>query len=110
MNQTPNAQRPMPNVELPAPGATSNIKPRTSNILWRIFAVVVGAIFIFAGLTKILEVDYLVNDLQHLRFVNAFDHLRHLSFADPAEFAHGITNFQILPWSLSVPLAFYLPW
>jgi hypothetical protein len=29
---------------------------------------------------------------------------------DPVQFAHDIKNFQILPWPISVALAFYLPW
>ncbi len=29
---------------------------------------------------------------------------------DPVKFATDISNFRILPWSLGVRLAFYLPW
>ena len=29
---------------------------------------------------------------------------------DPVDFARDIQNFKILPWSLGVRLAFYLPW
>jgi hypothetical protein len=29
---------------------------------------------------------------------------------DPVQFAHDVKNFQILPWPISVALAFYLPW
>ena len=29
---------------------------------------------------------------------------------DPVKFANDIQNFRILPWQLSVRLAFYLPW
>jgi putative oxidoreductase len=110
MNQTPNAQHPPLDVEGPADGTTSNIKHRASNILWRIIDLIVGAMFIFAGIAKILNLDQLIADLQHLRFASAFADLGNLSLADPAEFAHDINNFRILPWIASVTLAFYLPW
>jgi putative oxidoreductase len=66
--------------------ATSNIKHQTSNIpqlLWRIVDVVVGGIFIYAGVIKVL---------------------------DPVQFANDIDNYKILPWTVAVGLAFYLPW
>ena len=63
--------------------ATSNIKPRTSNILWRIVDLIVGGIFVYAGVLKIL---------------------------DPVQFANDIDNYKTLPWFVSVRLAFYLPW
>jgi putative oxidoreductase len=91
MNQTPNAQRSTPkvfasnalNVEVPATGATSNIEHRTSNILWRVLDFVVAGIFVYAGVIKAL---------------------------DPVQFANDIDNYKLLPWSVSVALAFYLPW
>jgi len=58
---------------------------------WRIVALLVGALFVFAGLTKIVA-------LQPFRFL------------DPMEFARNIDNYKILPWTISVLLAFYLPW
>jgi putative oxidoreductase len=58
---------------------------------WRIVGLLVGAIFVFAGLTKLIE-------FQPLRFL------------DPMVFARDIDNYKILPWSMSVPLALYLPW
>ena len=82
MKQTPNAQRPTLNVELSA-GATSNIKHRTSKIIWRIVDLIVAGIFIYAGALK------------------AFD---------PVQFASDIDNYKILPWPISVAVAFYLPW
>jgi putative oxidoreductase len=51
--------------------------------VWRIVDVVVGAIFIYAGAIK------------------AFD---------PIRFANDIDNYKILPWTIGVGLAFYLPW
>ena len=110
MNSTPNVERPTSNVQVSGSGATSNIKHRTSNILWRIIGVIVGAMFIFAGIAKILNLDQLIADLHHLRFASAFADLGNLSVADPAEFAHDINNYRILPWIVSVALAFYLPW
>ena len=58
---------------------------------WRIVGLIVGAVFVFAGLTKIV-------DFQPLRFV------------DPMDFARDIDNYKILPWTIGVRLAFYLPW
>ena len=110
MNSTPNVERPTSNVQVSGSGATSTVKYRTSDILWRIIDLIVGALFIFAGIAKILNLDQLIADLQHLRFASAFADLGNLSVADPAEFAHDINNFRILPWIVSVALAFYLPW
>ena len=83
MNETPNAQLSMPNAELSAGATTSNTKHRTSNILWRILDFVLAGIFIYAGMVKAI---------------------------DPVQFASDIDNFKILPWPVSVALAFYLPW
>src|SRR5206468_6594185 len=83
MNSTPNAQRPTLNVELATAAPASNIKNRTSNIIWRILDFVLAGIFIYAGALKAL---------------------------DPVQFASDIDNYKILPWPVSVALAFYLPW
>ena len=53
------------------------------NILWRIVALIVGAIFIYAGVIKAV---------------------------DPLRFAIDIDNYKMLPWAIGVRLAFYLPW
>src|SRR6266700_5584452 len=53
------------------------------NILCRIAALIVGGIFIYAGAMKIF---------------------------DPTGFANDIDNYKILPWPLTIRLAFYLPW
>lgn len=82
MNETSNIQRPRLNVELSA-GPPSNIKRRTSYVFWRILGLLVAAIFIYAGVVKAI---------------------------DPVEFANDIDNFKILPWPVSVALAYYLPW
>ena len=53
------------------------------DILWRIVALIIGGIFIYAGVIKAM---------------------------DPVTFANDIDNYKILPWPLVVRLAFYLPW
>jgi len=63
--------------------ATFNLKLRTSNILWRIVDLIVGGIFIYAGALKMF---------------------------DPVRFASDIDNYKILPWTIGVALAFYVPW
>jgi putative oxidoreductase len=50
---------------------------------WRIVDLIVGGIFIYAGIIKAL---------------------------DPVQFANDIDNYKTLPWFISVRLAFYLPW
>lgn len=60
-------------------------------IIWRILDLLVGAVFIFAGLTKIAG-------------------FQPFHFLDPMEFARGIDNYKMLPWAISVGLALYLPW
>jgi len=51
--------------------------------LWRIVDLIIAAVFIYAGAIKAL---------------------------DPVQFAHDIDNYKILPWTVGVGLAFYLPW
>src|SRR5437762_1662650 len=53
------------------------------DLISRIIAVFAGAVFLYAGLVKV---------------------------ADPLHFASDINNYQIIPWSIGVRLAFYLPW
>ena len=110
MSQTPNLQRPMLNIQPLGGAATSNIKHRKSNIFWRILDLVLAGLFIFAGLSKIFDLDHVMAHLQQLQFASALADLRNLSLASPAEFANGIDNFKLLPWPVSVALAFYLPW
>jgi putative oxidoreductase len=52
-------------------------------IFWRIVDLLVGGIFIYAGVLKML---------------------------DPVQFGLDIDNYKTLPWVVSVRLAFYLPW
>jgi putative oxidoreductase len=54
-----------------------------AKLFWRIVDLIVGGVFIYAGVLKAL---------------------------DPVRFAHDIDNYKILPWTISVSLAFYLPW
>jgi putative oxidoreductase len=53
------------------------------NIIWRIVDLIIAAIFIYAGVLKVL---------------------------DPVQLAHDIDHYKILPWAVGVGLAFYLPW
>src|SRR5437762_8809133 len=53
------------------------------NIVWLIVDFVVGGIFIYAGVLKML---------------------------DPVQFGNDIDNYKTLPWFISVRLAFYLSW
>ena len=53
------------------------------NVLCRIVALIVGGIFIYAGVIKAI---------------------------DPLRFAIDIDNYKMLPWAIGVRLAFYLPW
>jgi putative oxidoreductase len=50
---------------------------------WRILDILIGGIFIYAGAIKAL---------------------------DPVRFGLDIDNYKVLPWFVSVRLAFYLPW
>src|ERR1700732_1426904 len=54
-----------------------------SNIAWRVVDLIIGGIFIYAGVIKVW---------------------------DPIGFANDIDNYKILPWAVGVRLAFYLPW
>src|SRR5213076_2061957 len=83
MSKTPNAQLSTSNLKLSGNASTSNVKNRTSNILRRIVDLIVAGVFIYAGAIKAL---------------------------DPVQFASDIDNYKILPWPISVALAFYLPW
>jgi uncharacterized membrane protein YphA (DoxX/SURF4 family) len=52
-------------------------------IALRVIGIIIGALFIYAGVVKIIE---------------------------PVEFARDIDNYKMLPWQLGVFLALYLPW
>ena len=71
----------MKTAEIPS---TINYQPSTNRrFVWRIVDLIVAGVFIYAGALK------------------AFD---------PVQFAIDIDNYKILPWPVSVALAFYLPW
>src|SRR2546430_6114262 len=53
------------------------------SFVWRILDLVIAAVFIYDGVLKVI---------------------------DPVEFAHDIDHYKILPWTIGVGLAFYLPW
>jgi len=73
---TSNVQRPTSNVERGEAAAPFSIG-------WRILAIIIGGLFIYAGVIKVL---------------------------DPVGFAGDIDNYKTLPWPIGVRLAFYLPW
>jgi uncharacterized membrane protein YphA (DoxX/SURF4 family) len=51
--------------------------------LWRVVAIIIGGLFIYAGAVKVI---------------------------DPAEFARDIDNYKMLPWQASIWIGLYLPW
>jgi putative oxidoreductase len=71
----------MKTAEIPS---TINYQPSTNRrFVWRIVDFIVAGVFIYAGALKVF---------------------------DPVQFASDIDNYKILPWPVSVALAFYLPW
>jgi putative oxidoreductase len=59
-------------------------EPRAQlTIVWRILAILIGVLFVYAGALKAW---------------------------DPVRFAGDIENYHILPWALNLALAFFLPW
>jgi hypothetical protein len=85
MKQTSNAQRPTRNVEQ-SEHSTLRVERAALDVgrfLWRILDFVLAGIFIYAGALKAI---------------------------DPVQFASDIDNYKLLPWPLSVAIAFYLPW
>ena len=69
--------------EMSQPSALNSQRSTISQFVWRIVDVIVGGIFIYAGAIKVI---------------------------DPIQFANDIDNYKILPWTISVGIAFYLPW
>jgi putative oxidoreductase len=64
-------------------GGVDRCDAQMKNLVWRGVGVLVGGLFVYAGAIKIV---------------------------DPMRFAIDIDNYKILPWAVSVRLAFYLPW
>ena len=54
-----------------------------TSVIWRVVDLIVAGVFIYAGVIKML---------------------------DPVQFANDIDNYKILPWTIGVGNAFYLPW
>ena len=85
MKETSNTQRPTPNIEQ-AEHSTLGVERSALDVgrfLWRILDFVLAGVFIYAGALKAI---------------------------DPVQFANDIDNYKLLPWPLSVAIAFYLPW
>jgi putative oxidoreductase len=53
------------------------------NWFWRGLDLIIGAIFIYAGILKAMQ---------------------------PLRFANDIENYHVVPWVLGIRFAFYLPW
>src|SRR5436305_15346536 len=69
--------------EMNEPSTLNSQLATIPKFVWRISDVIVGGVFIYAGAIKVL---------------------------DPIRFANDIENYKILPWTIGVGLAFYLPW
>ena len=85
MNKTENAEHPTSNVER-VEHSTFGVGRSPLDVrrfLWRILDFAVAGIFIYAGALKAI---------------------------DPVQFANDIDNYKLLPWPVSVAVAFYLPW
>src|SRR5438105_2062028 len=82
----------------------------SSRLVSRIIAIVIGAIFILAGLTKILALDGPMVHIRHLQFADLLRDLQHLSFGNPLSFARDVDNYKMLPWPAAVAFGLYLPW
>jgi putative oxidoreductase len=86
MKQTPNIEHRTSNIKSSANVASFGVGRSAFDVwrfLWRILDFIVAAIFIYAGVLKAL---------------------------DPVQLAHDIDHYKILPWTVGVGLAFYLPW
>ena len=84
MKQTPNP--PSPDSGGQTAEENSSFIPHSSSfrsILWRVVAILIGGLFVYAGVVKAL---------------------------DPVVFARDIGNYQMLPWQIDVWVALYLPW
>jgi putative oxidoreductase len=74
MSTSPHVQSPLMNVHRGAP---------RQSFVWPALALILGAVFVYAGATKVWN---------------------------PIVFASDIAHYHILPWPLGIRLAFYLPW
>lgn len=63
--------------------ATEPASATRRTLLLRVLAILAGAAFIYAGVAKLV---------------------------DPLRFASDIANYDIVPWSVAIRVAFYLPW
>lgn len=86
MNQTPNVEHRTSDIQSPDDPGSFGVGRSAFNVrrlLWRTLDVIVAGIFIYAGALKAIN---------------------------PVQFAHDIANYRMLPWTVCVALAFYLPW
>jgi uncharacterized membrane protein YphA (DoxX/SURF4 family) len=76
-------------------------------IFWPVFAAILAAITVIALVaTRRLTLWYIIG----LIVAGIFIYAGVLKVLDPVQFANDIDNYKILPWPISVALAFYLPW
>lgn len=68
-------------VQSPLMKATRSV--REHSLGWMLLAILIGAVFVYAGVLKVWR---------------------------PVAFATDIAHFRILSWPLGIRLAFYLPW
>jgi putative oxidoreductase len=85
----------------------SSVSPSFSSVFWPVFAAILAAIAIIA-----LIASKKLTLWQVLAFIIAgiFIYAGAIKALDPVQFASDIDNYKILPWPISVALAFYLPW
>ena len=89
MKRTPNVEHRTPNVELQTAPSEFGVRRselgvrRFPPVLWRILDLLIAAVFIYAGIVKVL---------------------------DPVQFSRDIDNYKMLPWPAAVALGLYLPW
>jgi putative oxidoreductase len=86
MKQAPNIEHRTSNIESPSNAAPLGVGRSAFGVrgfVLRLLDLIIAAIFIYAGVLKAL---------------------------DPVQLAHDIDHYKILPWTIGVGLAFYLPW
>jgi hypothetical protein len=81
MKQTPNPERPTPNVELEETDLSAFRLPPSA--FRRVTAILIGALFVYAGVVKVI---------------------------DPVAFARDIDNYKMLSWTAAAGVGLYLPW
>jgi putative oxidoreductase len=85
----------------------SSISPTFWSAFWPVFAAILAAIAVVVVIArKRLSIWHVLGIILACIFIYAGT----LKAFDPVQFASDIDNYKVLPWPLSVALAFYLPW